>query len=103
MSASRTTRRRRDDRLPRRKTPDENIEETTRARAEEKREETSDHRGCPDREKEVEFGITGHCVDWKLLRTKFVGHELRGFAQIFFSYGRLCLDLLCLGLLCLGL
>jgi hypothetical protein len=42
-------------------------------------------------------------VDWKLLRTKFVGHELRGFAQIFFASGLLCLDLLCLGLLCLGL
>lgn len=63
MSAPRTTRRRRDDRLPRRKTPDENIKETARARAEEKREESSDHRGCPDREKEVEFGIAGHCVD----------------------------------------
>jgi hypothetical protein len=24
-------------------------------------------------------------VDWKLLRTKFVGHELRGFASIFFA------------------
>lgn len=60
MSASRATRWWRHNRLPRRQSPDEDIQETSRAGAEEKREEPSDHRGCPDREKEVEFGITRH-------------------------------------------